>query len=304
MLMSGPWIARLSPEAAQGAMQVGFGGLNISSSEQAASETERLATAGVDAIKAHAGLTLDDYRAIVRVAHQHRIRVHAHVYAETDVRHALESGVDVLQHVGSAGTAPPYSADMIRDIVDAGRPVVTTAAHRSWIYPDTAAFPERLQNPILKQLYPPDMYDEIQNSLKNWWSLGYFARTDREMLYRERGVKQFIESGAVMGMGTDSGTPMNFHSESLWREIKVHVDLGMTPSRAIGAATRVNAQIIGRGSETGTIEPGKHADIIVVDGNPLFDIVALSRVQVVMKDGVIYKGAPAAKPRAGTGASR
>jgi len=110
------------------------------------------------------------------------------------------------------------------------------------------------------------------------------------MLYRERGVKQFIESGAVMGMGTDSGTPMNFHSEALWREIKVHVDLGMTPSRAIAAATRVNAQIIGRGAETGTIEPGKHADIIVVDGNPLFDIVALSRVGVVMKDGVLYKG--------------
>jgi imidazolonepropionase-like amidohydrolase len=234
-------------------------------------------------------LTLDDYQAIVRVAHQHRIRVHAHVYAETDVRHALEAGVDVLQHVGSAGTAPPYSAATIRDIVDAGRPVVTTAAHRSWIYPDTAAFPERLQNPVLRQLYPPDVYDEIQQSLKNWWTLPYFARTDREMLYRERGVQQFIESGAVMGMGTDSGTPMNFHSESLWREIKVHVDLGMTPSRAIAAATRVNAQIIGRGSETGTIEPGKHADIIVVDGNPLFDIVALSRVQLVMKDGVIYK---------------
>src|SRR5678809_301776 len=102
---------------------------------------------------------------------------------------------------------------------------------------------------------------------------------------------RFIESGTVMGMGTDSGTPMNFHSEALWREIKVHVDLGMTPSRAIAAATRVNAQIIGRGAETGTIEPGKHADIIVVDGNPLFDIVALSRVGVVMKDGVIYKGA-------------
>ena len=99
-------------EAAQGAMQVGFGGLNISSSEQAASETERLATAGVDAIKAHAGLTLDDYtRDCARRASSIESRVHAHVYAETDVRHALESGVDVLQHVGSAGTAPPYSAD-------------------------------------------------------------------------------------------------------------------------------------------------------------------------------------------------
>lgn len=288
MLVSGPWISRDE----HGPMQDGFGGVNITTPEEAAAQVEKLAAAGVDTIKAHAGLTFDDYKAIVKAAHAHGLKVQAHVYAERDTRNALEAGVDILTHVGSAGTAPPYSAELIRDIVNAGRPVVVTAAHRSWIYPDTAAFPERLQNPVLKELYPPDIYAEIQRSLENWWTLGYFARTDREMLYRERGVKQFIESGAVMGMGTDSGTPMNFHSEALWREIKVHVDMGMTPSRAIGAATRVNAQIIGRGRDTGTIEPGKHADLIVVDGNPLFDVVALSRVRMVMKDGVIYKGAP------------
>ncbi len=296
MLMSGPWISRNQT----GAMQEGFGGINISTPEEAAAQVEKLAAAGVDTIKAHSGLTFDDYKAIVKAAHAHGLRIQAHVYAEPDTRHALEAGIDILTHVGSAGTAPPYSADLIRDIVNAGRPVVVTGAHRSWIYPDTAAFPERLQNPVLKQLYPPDIYEEIQNSLKQWWTLGYFARTDREMFFRERGVKQFIESGAVMGMGTDSGTPMNFHSESLWREVKMHVDMGMTPSRAIGATTRVNAQIIGKGRDTGTVEPGKHADIIVVEGNPLFDIVALSRVEIVMKDGVVYKGGPAAaaKPRA------
>jgi len=85
---------------------------------------------------------------------------------------------------------------------------------------------------------------------------------------------------------------MNFHSEALWREIKVHVDMGMTPMRAIAAATRVNAQIIGRGRDLGSIEPGKIADIIVVDGNPLFDITALAHVEVVVKDGVVYKGGP------------
>ena len=66
----------------------------------------------------------------------------------------------------------------------------------------------------------------------------------------------------------------------------------MTPSRAIAAATRVNAQIIGKGRELGTIEPGKLADVIVVNGNPYFDIAALSHVEVVVKDGVVYKGAP------------
>jgi imidazolonepropionase-like amidohydrolase len=303
MLVSGPWIARLSGAAAGGAMQVGFGGLNIATPEEAGRETERLATAGVDLIKAHSGLTLADYQAIVNAAHKHGIKVYAHVYAETDVRHALDAGVDVLQHVGSAGTAPPYSKELITDIVNSGRPVVVTAAHRAWIYEDTAAFPERLQDPDLKNAFGPEIYAEVQDSLKNWWTLGYFQRTDREMLFRERGVKQFIESGAVMGMGTDSGTPMNFHSEALWREIKVHVDMGMSPMRAIAAATRVNAQIIGKGRELGSIEPGKTADIIVVNGNPIYDITALSHVEIVMKDGQIFKGgqAPEAKPRTPSG---
>jgi imidazolonepropionase-like amidohydrolase len=290
MLVSGPWISRGSG----GAMQEGFGGINVASSAEAGQQVEKLATAGVDVIKAHAGLTRDDYQAIVDAAHKHRIRVHAHVYAESDVRNALETGVDVLQHVGSAGTAPPYSKELITDIVNAGRPVVVTAAHRAWVYEATADFPERLQDPELKKAFGPEIYAEVQDSLKNWWSLGYFQRTDREMLFRERGVKQFIESGAVMGMGTDSGTPMNFHSEALWREIKVHVDMGMTPMRAIAAATRVNANAIGKGRELGSIEPGKIADIIVVNGNPLFDITALSHVEVVVKDGVVYKGGPAA----------
>jgi imidazolonepropionase-like amidohydrolase len=286
MLVSGPWISRGS----SGAMQEGFGGINISSPDEAGRETDRLAAAGVDVIKAHSGLTRDDYKAIVDAAHKRGIRVHAHVYAETDVRNALEMGVDVLQHAGSAGTAPPYSRALVTDIVNAGRPVVVTAAHRAWVYQDTADFPERLQDPQLKKAFGPEIYGEVQESLKNWWSLGYFQRTDREMLFRERGVKQFLESGAVLGMGTDSGTPMNFHSEALWREIKVHVDMGMTPARAIAAATRVNATLIGKGRELGSIEPGKIADIIVVNGNPLFDITALAHVEVVVKDGVVQKG--------------
>jgi imidazolonepropionase-like amidohydrolase len=278
----------------------------INTPEEAAQATEELIAAGVDVIKAYVQLTPAHYKAITDTAHKHRIRVHAHVYAEQDVRNALENGVDVLTHVGSAGTAPPYSEKLILDIVNAGRAVVVTGAHRSWVFPDTVEFPERLQDPQLKADFAPIpvLWDEVQHSLKNFQGLGYFARTDREMFFRERGVKQFIDSGAVMGMGTDSGTPMNFHTEALWREIKMHVDMGMSPQRAIMAATRVNARSVLGLPDRGTIEPGKLADIIVVNGNPLYDIVALSHVEVVVKDGVIYKGGPVAKSARPTSSSQ
>ena len=102
-------------------------------------------------------------------------------------------------------------------------------------------------------------------------------------------MKQWIDAGAVIGMGTDSGTPMNFHTEALWREIKAFVGLGMSELGAISAATRVNARILGKGSELGTIEVGKLADIIVVNGDPLFNIMALADVKVVVKGGKVYK---------------
>lgn len=283
MSMSGPWLTR-RPGVFPPEYQI-----RVASPHEAAAAVERLADAGVDVIKAHSGLTRADYEAIAEAAHKRQLRVHAHVYAEGDVRAALEAGIDVLTHAGSAGTAPPYSQALITDIVNRGTPVVMTAAHRSWIYPDTAAFPERLGDPQLKRDFPPDIYSEVETSVKNWRALGYFARTDREVFFRERGVKQFVEAGAVIGMGTDSGTPLNFHTEALWREAKVHVDMGMPPMRVISSLTRVGATILGRQRDLGTVESGKLADIIVVKGNPLYDIGALADVETVVKGGVVHK---------------
>jgi imidazolonepropionase-like amidohydrolase len=253
---------------------------------------DRLAAAGVDVIKAYVGLGPAHYKAIADAAHRHHLKVHAHVYDPVNVRDAFEAGVDVLTHVGSAGM-PTYDPALVKAIAVKGTAVVVTAAHRAFLFPATVDFPERLQDPQLKEDFGPQIWEEVQNSLKGFQRLSYFSTTDQEIRFSRASLGQWIESNATMGMGTDSGTPMNFHTEALWREMKAHVDVGMSPQRTISAATRVNAEILGKGRELGTIEPGKLADVIVVRGNPLFDITALANVEVVVKDGVVYKGGAA-----------
>lgn len=282
LLMAGPWITRrvsFWPDNYQ---------IGISSPEEASAAVERLAEAGVDVIKAWVGLTREDYQAVADTAHRHGLRVHAHVYDPGDVRNALEAGIDVLTHAGSAGT-PPYEPDLLRDIVVTGRPVVITGAHRVWVFPATVEFPERLQDPRLRDDLPAAMYDELQRSFENFHTLPYFQTTARQMFFGDASLGQWIEAGAVMGMGTDSGTPLNFHTEALWRELKAHVDLGMTPMEAIVAATRVNARILGLADDLGTIEPGKIADIVVLKGDPRFSITALDDPELVVKDGKVYR---------------
>jgi imidazolonepropionase-like amidohydrolase len=284
--VSGPWLTRhvaIFPANYQ---------IDVKSPEMAASEVERLANAGVDVIKAHSGLTREDYFAIVQAAHKHNIKVHAHIYDEESVRNAFDAGVDVLQHVGSAGL-PEYSKQLQYDLARSGRPVVPTVYHRAWLYPDTIDFPERLDDPEFKEELGEPLYSEMMDSFKNFSSLGYFQRVDREQFFGDKSIRQWIDGGEVVSMGTDNGTPANFHKDALWREMKVFVDHGMSPMRAIIDATRVNARNVMGIRDLGTVEPGKLADIIAVDGNPLADISVLGRVDVVVKDGVIYKGAPA-----------
>ncbi|MET0618735.1 MAG: amidohydrolase family protein [Thermoanaerobaculia bacterium] len=289
MWMAGPWITRNVGDYYTGLPNQYL----VNTPAEAAKAVDDLANAGVDVIKAYVELKPEHYKAIADAAHKRKLRVHAHVYDPTDVKNAFEAGIDVLQHVGSAGM-PRYDATLVNAIAAKGTPVVVTAAHRAFLFPATVAFPERLQDPRLKEDFGPQIWSEVQSSFKNFQALSYFSTTDQEMRWAKASLSQWIEANVTLGMGTDSGTPMNFHTEALWREIKAHVDTGMSPQRAIGAATRVNAVILGRGKDLGTLEPGKLADIIVVRGDPLFDVTALANVEVVVKDGVVWRGA---KPR-------
>jgi imidazolonepropionase-like amidohydrolase len=72
-------------------------------------------------------------------------------------------------------------------------------------------------------------------------------------------------------------------------EFRHMVDYGMTPLQAIGSATRVGAELLGRGADLGTVEPGRLADLVAVAGDPLADVSELQRVRLVMKGGVVVR---------------
>lgn len=291
MIVSGPWITH-QPERDEGSRTLGslpaYFQRNIQTPGAAAQAAEELIDAGVDVIKVWGGMTEEDMQAVVEVADPRGIQVHAHLYSPERMRAALRAGVDVLQHVGSGGN-PPYPDDLMQEIAHRSVPIVQTMAHRVWVYPATLEFPERLQDPRLKEDFPPDIYREVQESFEDFHRNSYFFTTPRQIRNSKIAARQFIDANAVMAMGTDSGTPMNFHTEAAWREISALVESGMSPMQAISVSTKKGAEALGIADETGTIEPGKSADIMVVKGNPLFDINVLGYVDLVVKRGTVYE---------------
>ncbi len=94
--------------------------------------------------------------------------------------------------------------------------------------------------------------------------------------------------GVPIAFGSDAGTPYNPHDDLL-TEFKLALQAGQTPMGAIVAATKTSAALC-RQADLGTIEPGKLADLVVLDGDPLEDINAIGRPWLVVKDGRIVEG--------------
>ena len=94
----------------------------------------------------------------------------------------------------------------------------------------------------------------------------------------------------VLLIGTDSGIPMKFHSQSTWNELEVWVNrLGVDPMEAIRAATYWPSLLMKVDKDVGTVSEGKYADIIAVRGDVLRHINLLQRVDLVIKHGTQYK---------------
>jgi imidazolonepropionase-like amidohydrolase len=115
-----------------------------------------------------------------------------------------------------------------------------------------------------------------------------FLKMKRIQPYCWESFKKIHQAGIKIAMGTDTTVDPEVGKNAY--ELEIYVDLGMTPMEAIQTATKNAAEAIGLGRETGTLEPGKYADIIAVDGNPLSDIRVLQdkeKVKLVVKEGQI-----------------
>ena len=95
---------------------------------------------------------------------------------------------------------------------------------------------------------------------------------------------QLLKAGGKVVTGTDSGAA-DIPGISLHRELEFMVAAGLTPMQALQAATKVGADYLGKGDELGTLEEGKLADLIIVNGNPLEDVRHTRRIEIVIKDG-------------------
>ncbi len=264
----------------------------IESVEDARAKVRRLANAGVDVIKLidQDQMELEEVHAIVEEAHRHDLLVVAHSHRPEEIRRGIEAGVDCFEHTG-LGTSPEYPEDVFALMKGRANTLFwTPTISPLLLYGYTRDNPERLDDPRWRLGLPEEVAEDIARSLTHPERLDYFRHVPQREPTLGRKFEQLRESGAVLLIGTDSGIPMNFHSDSTWRELDTWVNtFGVEPMDAIRAATywpAVHMRAIG---QVGTLSPGKQADIIAVRGDVLRYINLLQDVDLVIKAGVRYK---------------
>jgi len=195
--------------------------------------------------------SLDELKAIVADAHRLGRKVAAHAHGAEGILFATQAGVDSIEH----GTY--IDADDIAAMKSRGTYLVPTLYLITWMR----------EHGHLPPMFAQKMKDVSAAVLEN--------------------QKQAVAAGVKVALGTDAAVyphGLNAH------ELEVYVaELGLTPLAALQAGTINAAELMGWQDRTGALEPGKWADMIAVDGDPLHDVRTLQQVRFVMKAGVVYK---------------
>ncbi len=269
----------------------------VHGADDARDRVRQLAEAGVDVIKLidHDEMSEEEYRAVVEEAHSHGLPVIAHAHRPEEILRGLAAGVDNFEHTGLA-TAPEYPPEVIAAIrertarMNLGPLYWTPTVEPLFNYTYTRRNREHLDDPCWQLGMPADIVEDIRESIRHPDRLPYYQLTPARKPTLRRKFDQLRESGVTMLIGTDSGIPMSFHCQSTWAELEVWVNhMGMDPMDTIRAATYWPARMMGVLDDVGTVEPGKHADIIAVRGDVLRFINILRDVDIVVRRGVQYR---------------
>jgi imidazolonepropionase-like amidohydrolase len=195
----------------------------------------------------------EELKAAVEEAARRDIPVMAHCHSNEGIKMAVKAGVRTIEH-GS------FIDEEAMDLM---------IQHGTYLIPTLAI-----------RIY----YSEVSVDDKSLQKAIEFNRKTKDNMYKN--FQLAFKKGLKFGLGTDFvGWPAAFSA----REFVEYVKLGFTPMQAITCATKVNAEILKKENEIGTVEVGKFADIIAVKGDPLKDISELQRVKFVMIGGKIVK---------------
>ena len=291
LYVSGPFIQH---EPYPGTDYVRWG---VNGVDDARAKVRQLAEAGVDVIKLidQDQMTMEEVQAVVDEAHKRKLPVVGHSHRPEEIRRGLQVGVDCFEHTGLA-TAPEYPAEIIAMIrertakMSLGPLFWTPTVQGLLNYEYVRDNPEQLDDPSWQVGLPQSIVDDIKGSLKKPGQLGYYQITPLRRPTLARKIQQLYESGVVLLIGTDSGIPMNFHSQTTWRELDAWVNhFGIDPMVAIRAATYWPSVAMKVSDKVGTVTEGKYADIIAVRGDVLRHINLLQDVDIVIKHGRRWK---------------
>jgi imidazolonepropionase-like amidohydrolase len=224
------------------------------------------------------------YRAIIKEAHQRNIRVAAHLYYLSDARKLVNEGLDIIAH-------------SIRDSVVDDAFVQLMKAHNV-VYIPTLSLdkfnyaysenPDWVDDPFFKDALEPGVYEMItsekfKTEQKNSPAL---ARNKHAFEIAMQNVKKLADGGVLIALGTDSGAfPVRVQGYSEHMELQLMNEAGLTPLQAIEAGTRNAAIALQLEENFGTIQKGKVADLLVLDGDPSTEIKNTRKIEAVYKAG-------------------
>ncbi len=223
------------------------------------------------------------FSAIIEEAHREHLRVVAHVFYLSDAKALVESGVDGLGH---SIRDQKVDSEITRAMKERGVFLIPTLVRdeSTFIYGerpgwlDDPFFQAGVTPGILKALKAPAFIEKSRSNPDLMKLRAAFEMAKKNLL-------SLSEAGVKIGFGTDSGPPARFQGYFEHRELQLMVEAGLTPMQALVAATRTAAEILGVDSDFGTLAPGKRADFLVLDANPLEDIHNTEQLVEVWQDG-------------------